>query len=175
MSSEGLPALVVACALRWSVLADLCVTPCLHLISIRPPSLLFPKPSKTCLFVSTERGARAAVQDVLRPHSRLQAPIPGARRRWHCVPGTAAAALQRLLAARRILGAACNLFPAQTGGTTADASCWMPPADAPAVGCLPNPQEAATRYYELSQVGKRKIGDHEVGASLARGNRCEIT
>lgn len=29
----------------------------------------------------------------------------------------------------------------------------------------PPPQEAATRYYELSQVGKRKIGDHEVRGS----------
>lgn len=29
--------------------------------------------------------------------------------------------------------------------------------------------EAATRYYELSQMGGRKIGDHEVGWAGAQG------
>jgi COP9 signalosome complex subunit 4 len=29
--------------------------------------------------------------------------------------------------------------------------------------------EAATRYYELSQVGKRKIGDHEVRFGAVSG------
>jgi len=34
---------------------------------------------------------------------------------------------------------------------------------------------AATRYYELSQVGKRKIGDHEVGGNMtAFGARSEL-
>ena len=38
-----------------------------------------------------------------------------------------------------------------------------------------NMQEAATRYYELSQVGKRKIGDHEVcGNMTAFGARSEL-